>query len=221
MITNTVIVFRLFLSFCAGAVIGLERSSKRQAAGMRTHILICLGAASVMLLSIWLTEIHGSGDPGRIAAQVVSGMGFLGGGAILKLGANVKGLTTAASIWVVACIGLVTGCGMYAASITMIVLTMITLSIMHHFERLLFPARQNKFLEIHFTDNEIKTAEITEILSNYAISVLSTNVRQSKREDSVLKLILCIDIPKQLNIRELTNDLQSLGNITKISLKEK
>lgn len=221
MITNTVIVFRLFLSFCAGAVIGLERSSKRQAAGMRTHILICLGAASVMLLSIWLTEIQGSGDPGRMAAQVVSGMGFLGGGAILKLGANVKGLTTAASIWVVACIGLVTGCGMYAASIAMIVLTMITLSVMHRFERVLFPARQNKFLEIHFTDNEIKTTEITEILSNYAISILSTNVRQSKRGDSLVKLILFIDIPKQTNIRKLNTDLQSLGNITKISLKEK
>lgn len=104
MITDSVIVVRLLLSFVSGLAIGLERSSKLQAAGLRTHTLICVGATGVMLLSLCVSEITGDhiGDPGRIAAQVVSGMGFLGGGAILKMGANVKGLTTATTIWVTA-----------------------------------------------------------------------------------------------------------------------
>ncbi|MEL3906164.1 MAG: MgtC/SapB family protein [Treponema sp.] len=220
MLTDSVIVIRLLLSFCAGAAIGLERSSKRQAAGLRTHILICLGATGVMLLSIWLTEVKGGGDPGRIAAQVVSGMGFLGGGAILKFGANVKGLTTAASIWVVACIGLVTGCGMYAASITMIAITLVTLSVMSFIELRLFPARQNKFLEIHFAGKDPQMNEIIDILTKYSISILSTNVRQSKRKDNTAKLILFINIPKLTNIQKLSDDLQDLETVNKIILKE-
>lgn len=220
MLTDTVIIIRLLLSFCAGAAIGLERSSKRQAAGLRTHILICVGATGIMLLSTWLTELEGTGDPGRIAAQVVSGMGFLGGGAILKFGANVKGLTTAASIWVVACIGLVTGCGMYTACITMVIITLVTLSVMSHVERYLFPVRQNKFLEIHFSGTDPQMNEIIDILTRYSISILSTNVRQSKRKDNTAKLILLINIPKVTNIQLLTDDLQALETVNKITLKE-
>ena len=220
MLSDMVIIVRLLLSFCAGAVIGLERSSKRQAAGLRTHILICVGATGIMLLSIWLTKIEGTGDPGRIAAQVVSGMGFLGGGAILKFGANVTGLTTAASIWVAACIGLVIGCGMYTAGITMVIITLVTLSVMNHIERYLFPVRQNKFLEIHFSGKDPQMDEIVDILTRYSISILSTNVRQSKRKDNTAKLILLITIPKTTNIQLLTDDLQSLETVNKITLKE-
>ena len=220
MLTEKIIIIRLLLSFVAGAIIGFERSSKRQAAGLRTHTLICIGAAGVMLLSLWITEIMGTGDPGRIAAQVVSGMGFLGGGAILKLGANVKGLTTAASIWVVACIGLVTGCGMYAASGTMVLLTLMTLSVMNYFELRIFPARQNKFLVIHFSGEYPQMTEITGILNKYSISVLSTNIRKSKRSDSDGKLILLITMPKSMNVRKLSDDLQTLERVHKITLKE-
>lgn len=219
MLTDTIIIIRLLLSFCAGAAIGLERSGARQAAGLRTHILICVGATGVMLLSIWVTEIEGTGDPGRIAAQVVSGIGFLGGGAILKLGANVKGLTTAASIWVVACIGLVTGCGMYTACITMVIITLITLSVMSRIERYFFPVRQNKLLEISFSGKDPQMNEIIGILTRYSISILSTDVRQAKRKDNTAKLILLISIPKATNIQLLTDNLQALESVNKITLK--
>lgn len=219
MLTDTVIIIRLLLSFCAGAAIGLERSSARQAAGLRTHILICVGATGIMLLSIMLTEIEGTGDPGRIAAQVVSGIGFLGGGAILKIGANVQGLTTAASIWVVACIGLVIGCGMYIACITMVIITLVTLSIMSRIERYFFPIRQNKLLEIRFSGKVPQMNKIINILTRYSISILSTNVRQAKRKDNMAKLILLINIPKTTNIQLLTDDLQALESVDKIVLK--
>ena len=138
-ITETDIVIRLCLAFAAGFIIGLERSSRRQVAGLRTHILISLGASCLMLLSIWLPQQLGSGDPGRIAAQVVAGMGFLGAGAIIKLGNSIRGLTTAASLWLTAAIGLTIGAGMYIAALTVVVLALITLVVLHIVERKIFP----------------------------------------------------------------------------------
>ena len=102
-------IYKLLLSFVLGGVIGLERHHKGQFAGMRTFSLICMGATMAMLVSIYIPQEYlglKNGDPGRIAAQVVSGVGFLGAGAIIQMKGSVKGLTTAAGIWMTACIGL-------------------------------------------------------------------------------------------------------------------
>jgi len=139
-ITEIDIVIRLCLAFLAGGIIGIERSSRRQVAGLRTHILIAVGAACLMLLSIWLPQqFSKDGDPGRIAAQVVSGMGFLGAGAIIRLGNNIKGLTTAASLWLIAAIGMTIGAGMYIAALTAEILALIALMGLNKVERKLFP----------------------------------------------------------------------------------
>jgi len=139
-ITEIDIVIRLCLAFLGGGIIGFERSYRRQVAGLRTHILIALGAASLMLLSIWIPQNFSErGDPGRIAAQVVSGIGFLGAGAIIRLGSNIRGLTTAASLWLTAAIGLTIGAGMYVTAITAEVLALITLFVLHKVEDKIFP----------------------------------------------------------------------------------
>jgi len=138
-LTELDIIIRLCLSFVAGSIIGFERSSRRQIAGLRTHILIALGSACLMLLSIWLPQQLNGGDPGRIAAQVVSGMGFLGAGAIIRLGNNIKGLTTAASLWLTAAIGLTIGAGMYIAAFTVVALALIALILMNRLEKKIFP----------------------------------------------------------------------------------
>jgi len=137
-ITELDIVIRLCLAFAAGGIIGIERSSRRQVAGLRTHILIAVGAACLMMLSIWIPQQYG-GDPGRIAAQVVSGIGFLGAGAIIRLGNNIKGLTTAASLWLIAAIGMTIGAGMFIAALTAEVLALLALMVLNKFERKLFP----------------------------------------------------------------------------------
>jgi len=137
--TEIDIVIRLCLAFLAGGIIGIERSSRHQVAGLRTHILIALGSCCLMLLSVWLPQKLGSGDPGRIAAQVVSGMGFLGAGAIIRLGSNIRGLTTAASLWLTAAVGLTIGAGMFIAALTTVVLAIITLILLNRLERKLFP----------------------------------------------------------------------------------
>lgn len=118
------ILFRFLLATVCSAVIGYERSKNRHEAGLRTHIVVCIGAASVMLLNQYLIEyFNTSSDPARLGAQVISGIGFLGAGTIVVTGhqrsQRIRGLTTAAGLWASACMGLVIGSGFYEASVIM------------------------------------------------------------------------------------------------------
>ncbi|MBI4264499.1 MAG: MgtC/SapB family protein [Acidobacteria bacterium] len=114
-----------------GAMIGLERERKRKPAGFRTNILICVGAAIYMQVGLLLVNAGGAqGDPARIAAQVVTGIGFLGAGAIIQAGGRVTGLTTAASIWVIASIGLVAGAGFPLIALVAAVMVLLTLVVL-------------------------------------------------------------------------------------------
>jgi len=138
MISDQEVIFRLLLSVLLSGLVGLEREIQGRAAGLRTHILVCVGSALVMLTAVHLVEAYRGVtpiDPGRMAAQVVSGIGFLGAGTIIQAGDSIRGLTTAASLWAVAGLGLAVGSGFYvgAASATMIVLGV--LLILSRFER--------------------------------------------------------------------------------------
>ena len=123
-------IFRLFISMLLGMIIGAERKRKGQTAGIRTFSLISMGACLAMLLSIYVPQEYmglKNGDPGRIAAQVITGIGFLGGGAMIQMRGTVKGLTTAAGIWITAIIGMAVGIGMYVISFTATFLVLVTL----------------------------------------------------------------------------------------------
>ncbi len=119
MLTDTQVVWRLFLAAALGGIIGFEREKhNRRMAGFRTHILVSIGSSLIMLVSIYIFEIYAGKapvDPARIAAGVVTGIGFLGAGTIIRSGESVRGLTTAASLWTVSGIGLAVGCGFYIA----------------------------------------------------------------------------------------------------------
>ncbi len=120
MIGSLQIVFRLLLAAVLGGMVGLERELHEKAAGFRTHILVCIGSCLMMLTSLHIFDIYKgltTLDPARIAAQVVTGIGFLGAGTIIRYGATVRGLTTAASIWTIAGVGLAVGSGFYLAAI--------------------------------------------------------------------------------------------------------
>ena len=128
--TEMVVVFRLVLSAVLGALVGIEREVHGRAAGLRTHILVCVGSALFMITSILICTQYGHlgiVNPSRIAAGVVTGIGFLGAGAIIRFGASVRGLTTAASIWAVAAVGLAVGAGLYVAAATTAVLVLVVL----------------------------------------------------------------------------------------------
>lgn len=138
-------VLRLMLAAALGGMIGLEREASGKPAGFRTNLLICLGAALIMELSLQVSGYAGGsgvrGDPGRIGAQIVSGIGFLGAGTILHFRGNVSGLTTAATLWVVAAIGMAVGARAYLEAIGASTLVMFTLMLLGRVEDHLIPHR--------------------------------------------------------------------------------
>ena len=129
---------RLILAFILGSIIGLERERKGGHAGLRTHILVCVGSALIMLTSLYVYDIYQGKtgiDPGRIAAGVVAGIGFLCAGTIIRSPIGIKGLTTAASIWASAAIGLAVGCGYISAALIVTLITYVTLSFLKKVEK--------------------------------------------------------------------------------------
>ncbi|RJO63878.1 MAG: MgtC/SapB family protein [Candidatus Omnitrophota bacterium] len=146
-ITDKEIVIRLILATIMGGFIGLERQFHRRSAGWRTHILVCLGSCLIMLTSLYIFDIYKSQvalDPARIAAGVVTGIGFLGAGAIIRDREGVKGLTTAASVWLVAGIGLAVGCGFYTAGLVSTVIAVIVLFFFAYIEKAVFSKETKK-----------------------------------------------------------------------------
>src|SRR5690606_19099064 len=135
------ILLRLLAALAVGALIGLERSYRDRPAGFRTHALVCLASALLMLVAVfedrWMTDLKDSGlvlDPTRMAQGIMTGIGFLGAGVIMKEGFSIRGLTTAASIWITAAIGILIGIGFYFPAAVASVLTIITLSVFNWIE---------------------------------------------------------------------------------------
>jgi putative Mg2+ transporter-C (MgtC) family protein len=230
-ITEIDIIIRLGLGLLAGGIIGFERASRRQVAGLRTHILICLGATLLMLLSIWLPQEFSdmkNGDPGRIAAQVVSGIGFLGAGAIIRLGNNIKGLTTAASLWLIAAVGMAIGAGMFVAAAGVEVLSLVTLIALGRIEKKIFPTVRNKLLELHYKNGSSPdTAAAKEILKNFRIQIQSLDVNQGvgkgkeKGKGANTRIRFLVSIPDSADISKLAKAFKAAGDVARVEIKEK
>ena len=140
-LTYSAIVLRIFLAILLGGVIGMERGMKNRPAGLRTYMLVCLGACMVMLTNQYVYQVYDIGDPVRMGAQVISGIGFLGVGTIIVTSRNqIKGLTTAAGLWASACIGLSLGIGLYEAAIIGAVCIFLILTLLNEMD---FKMRRN------------------------------------------------------------------------------
>jgi len=159
------ILLHLILAVLAGGLIGLERTYHGRPAGFRTHTLVCTASSLLMQLTLYQWEMVAAMpletvriDPTRMAQGIMTGIGFLGAGVVLKDGLTVRGLTTAASIWITAAIGIMAGAGFYFATFVATVLTLGTLSIFRHIERIM-PALYYSRLEIRFRRHETLTEE--------------------------------------------------------------
>ena len=144
-------VFKLIISLLLGAIVGVERRQKGQVAGMRTFSLIAMGATMAMLVSIYIPQEYlglKNGDPGRIAAQVISGIGFLGAGAIIQMKGSVRGLTTAAGIWMTACLGLAVGAGMYVVSVAACIFILVVYRILEQIEKVFLKSAEQKIVRL-------------------------------------------------------------------------
>lgn len=172
--------------FCGG-LIGVERGNKRRPAGLRTHILVCMGAMTVSFMSMEMHDYYLAYydqvlDPNRLGAQVISGIGFLGAGTIIKYGTNIKGLTTAATIWAVAIIGLAIGFGYYALSIIVSVSLWGVLLLFARIEN--FIARKRKVFEVHvkLIDKRKVLGAINFLLAKYEIKILDLHIEKLDAE---------------------------------------
>jgi putative Mg2+ transporter-C (MgtC) family protein len=134
--TELELTLRLVVALLLGAVVGWERELQHMPAGFRTHALVSLGAAIFTVVSAYAFAGEGT-DPTRIAAQIVTGVGFLGGGAILHYGGTIRGLTTAASLWAVAAVGMAAGAGLFVTAVVSTGLVIIGLELFHRFERII------------------------------------------------------------------------------------
>jgi putative Mg2+ transporter-C (MgtC) family protein len=137
------LIINLLMAFVLGGMIGWVREKEGKAAGLRTHVLVCVGSALFMLLSGEMMLKSGMADPGRIAAGVVAGIGFIGAGTIVQARGSVKGITTAASIWVTAAIGIAAGTGYYVGAIAATVIALVTLQLLRHVEKRIIKSKDS------------------------------------------------------------------------------
>lgn len=176
-ITNHDIIMRLLIALIVGGLTGLERERSHQFAGFRTHILVSVGSCITSITSLSLFFQYNSYsniDPARLSAQVLSGVGFLGAGAILKTSNGIRGLTTAAGIWATACIGIAVGYGYYILAISAWLFVMITLYILKNIDKMIFKKKQTIF-NIK-TDNIEIISSIYEMFQRSQISVKNIEI---------------------------------------------
>ncbi len=198
---------RILLSMLLGAVIGLEREKRRQPAGFRTHTVLAVGSALLSIVSVYIPTVYGTGvnvDPSRIASQVVSGIGFLGAGAILRMGISVKGLTTAASLWTTAGIGLAVGAGMYALSLFSTLVMLVVLSLMSKVEREFIAGKGGRTIKVTMKE----TAQPEGVIS----LVDEGTLRRIRREDGRVELL--IETP--YGDRELREKLKEIVRVPEV-----
>lgn len=218
MVSKNEIVIRLILSAIIGAFIGAEREVSNRPAGLRTHILVSVSSTLIMLVSIdGFYDVETgmrAGDPFRLAAQVVSGIGFLGAGTIIKTGSNIKGLTTAASLWASAGIGLAIGSGYYLGGLLTAAIVLLTLMSLRLLERRAFKMK-HIVLEIISSNRSGIIGEITTLLGRYNIKIKDISMIDNEYDDDggVLELELIMKVPKKLDINNLMTEIYEIDGV--------
>lgn len=197
-------IIRLLVACVLGGVIGFEREHVHRPAGLRTHILVCLGSALVMITSEYVYSKFSASvnvDPARLGAQVISGIGFLGAGTIIKEGVSVKGLTTAASLWAVSCVGIAVGIGFYSGAFAATVIMFLTLVVIKKTQGKL-SSQKSVRLYIHTQIKKGQVHELSKVIEDFGVNVKRTDFMSSER-DGEMVVRYTIDISNQLCMAEL------------------
>lgn len=222
------VALRLVLAVVFGGIIGLEREKRNRAAGFRTNILVCLGSALIMLLSMYgfsafREEPSVRLDPARLAAQVVSGIGFLGAGVILFNGFSITGLTTAATLWVVAAIGLAVGAGFYYPATFATLLVLFSLLILNKIEKNWIQARRTyRLVLISESGHDVLGAAMSELeRSDVELIHLSYKhaVPKEAQKTTATRLFINVKLPKKLKIESVIQQLKKLEGVSEIRIE--
>lgn len=211
-------LFRLLLACILGGLIGYERESMNRPAGFRTHILVCMGSALVMLTSEYIFMTYKGTtniDPARLGAQVVSGIGFLGAGTIIREGANVKGLTTAASLWAVSCVGIAAGIGFYGGAVVAALVIYLTLIALKKFEDNLTRRKHLNILYVKTNNLPGQIGIIGNTFGKYDITIKNIEFLNNEEDDDVL-IKFFVRIPSGIKKKTIVEELQKINGVSKV-----
>jgi len=216
MISEFEMIIRIILAAFLGSLVGFEREKQNQPAGLRTHIILVVGSTLAMVLSINIPimykNIAQNGDPTRLAAQVISGIGFLGAGAILRFGLNVRGLTTATSLWSMAIVGLAVGAGYYIPAITTTFLLLVILLLVHKIEERLIDSFAIFHLSIKADDSPGLFNRIKEITSSKGSKISAIKIKKNLEENKIT-IDLDIRISRASSLDDLMNNISLIEGI--------
>jgi len=222
-----VITLRLLMAALLSGLIGLEREMKKQPAGLRTHLLVGIGACLMMLLSItgfdsFIKTAEGpiQFDPSRIPSYVISGIGFLGAGTIIVHGKSVKGLATAASIWVAAGLGLVIGIGMYYVAVLTTVIVLAVLFVLGELEKKYIPSSKQRQITIIAENHEGIFSEISSSFEEQQLAVIDFRIEDGALYGSnkISKYIFSIEAGQTDQEIELVKELQKSQAVIKVNI---
>ncbi len=216
MTSNLELVLRLILAAIIGGFIGIEREVSNRPAGLRTHILVTVGSALITLVS--KDAFGGMGDPARIAAQIVTGIGFLGAGTIIKTGSSIKGLTTAASLWISAGIGIALGAGYYLGGLVTAGIVLLTLVNVGSFEKRLIK-RTYSTIEIFTKGRTGLLGEIGTVLGDYNVYIKDIRMLSIDEYENLedLAFEITVKFTDSINLDHLFNSLYRIKNISDIN----
>lgn len=221
------ILVRLLIAVLLGGLIGLEREQSNHAAGLRTNILVCMGSCLLMLLSIYgFSEFVNEGnvrmDPARLAAQVITGIGFLGAGVILFTGKTITGLTTAATLWVVSAIGLAVGAGFVYASVFSTVMVLIILWALNKLEKRFLKGKKEHLLIIRAAEQSAILETVSKLLTSHKIIIRKASVVDHADKELMMPdymLRIKVTFPSSNSHWQLVDEIKRLDGVRAVSLE--
>lgn len=231
---NAEFILRLFMALSMGFLLGLERELTNKYAGLRTHILVCLGACVFTLLSIYgfptyaegdnVDVAHATGvrDTARIAAQIVTGIGFIGAGTVLRNGPMVFGLTTAATLWIAASIGMACGAGMYSLALISTVLSVAVLTLIRIFEKQFLPSsgKQIKRFKLSLFCNGENVNDVYNYIVNKVDNMKDFTSKKLIENAEKSKVSATFELNNKKMTNEIYNELTDIAKPDAISLQE-
>ena len=225
-IENADILLRIIFSIILGSIIGLERELTNKSAGLRTQIMVCLGSCLFTILSIYgfstAVTLYPLGDPSRVAAQIITGIGFIGAGTVLRQGLTVTGLTTASTLWIVAAIGMACGCGKLNIAVVSTILAVAILVLIRMFEMKIMPKnlKHMRKIKISFICKYDEYNEVCKKLVDLFPEIIDYNHKTVDEDGDMLKINAKVFSTEKSPVIHIYRKLEDMKNLQSVSVKE-
>ncbi len=225
-IENADILLRIIFSIILGSIIGLERELTNKSAGLRTQIMVCLGSCLFTILSIYgfstAVTLYPLGDPSRVAAQIITGIGFIGAGTVLRQGLTVTGLTTASTLWIVAAIGMACGCGKLNIAVVSTILAVAILVLIRILEMKIMPKnlKHMRKIKISFICKYDEYNEVYKKLVDLFPEIIDYNHKTVDEDGDMLKINAKVFSTEKSPVIHIYRKLEDMKNLQSVSVKE-